>query len=312
MSSILEEREYDSVLGDRRSKANTFREFCVYDESQVYTEYVVLYERKYRDPLYGCPTSAVLRGLGGGPVFNFQVPPYWKNFNKNPSKEPFDEETSLRPRGVAFVKRMLLWLGIGSLEVSSVTRLENSDMLQQYVQAKIKIREALTEKGMIPPPESAWKLVMPDDRLLQFEFEGQACGFSLQNFERDINEVFLWAPVQLNANGELPTVREAAEGARRSCTLLTNAQHVLDQYGQTAQKEYGLLLCRAVCGELATGGSATDADSEVTDLGNSNWCVNLMHPGGCQVYPEILLALRVPQSSEAFEQFQWGDDMAEQ
>jgi len=294
MSTVLEKREYDSVLGDRRAKANTFREFCVYDESQVYTEYVVLYERVYADAEYGYASFAVLRGPSSAAVFSFQVPPYWNNFSKNPSEELFDEETLLRPRGVAFVQRMMCWLGIGSPDVSSATRLENSDVLQEYVQTKRKIRETLEEKGRLPPPESAWKLVLPDERLHEFELESQACGFSLQHFEQDVNEVFLWAPVQLNANGELPSIREAAERTRQTCTLLTNAREALDQSGQTAQKEQGLLLCRAVCGELAMEGSATGADSKVTDLGDGKWCFELMHPGGYQVYPEILACLRLP------------------
>jgi len=36
---------YDSTVGDRAKSAKTFREFVVYNESQVYPEYVVIYSR---------------------------------------------------------------------------------------------------------------------------------------------------------------------------------------------------------------------------------------------------------------------------
>merc|ERR1711881_664917 len=35
----------DSTMGDREKSVSTYREFVVYDESQVYPEYCVLYER---------------------------------------------------------------------------------------------------------------------------------------------------------------------------------------------------------------------------------------------------------------------------
>jgi len=37
--------EYHSVLGDRRACRGTFREFCVFDEDQVYPNYIVSYSR---------------------------------------------------------------------------------------------------------------------------------------------------------------------------------------------------------------------------------------------------------------------------
>ena len=38
---------YDGVLGDREKAVGTYREFVVFDERQIYPEYVVLYERVY-------------------------------------------------------------------------------------------------------------------------------------------------------------------------------------------------------------------------------------------------------------------------
>lgn len=41
---------YDGVLGDREQAAGTYREFVVYDEAQVYPEYIIIYRREFKDP----------------------------------------------------------------------------------------------------------------------------------------------------------------------------------------------------------------------------------------------------------------------
>jgi len=38
---------YQAVLGDREAAVGTYREFVVFDEAQVYPEYIIVYERKY-------------------------------------------------------------------------------------------------------------------------------------------------------------------------------------------------------------------------------------------------------------------------
>lgn len=40
---------YDGVLGDRERGAGTYREFVVYDEAQVYPEYIIIYRREFND-----------------------------------------------------------------------------------------------------------------------------------------------------------------------------------------------------------------------------------------------------------------------
>merc|ERR1712125_89718 len=37
--------DYDSTVGDRWKSAGTFREFVIYDNAQVYPEYIVIYDR---------------------------------------------------------------------------------------------------------------------------------------------------------------------------------------------------------------------------------------------------------------------------
>jgi len=41
--------KYDAVLGDREASVGTYREFVVYQERQIYPEYVVLYRRVHED-----------------------------------------------------------------------------------------------------------------------------------------------------------------------------------------------------------------------------------------------------------------------
>lgn len=51
ISAAINSGCYDSVLGDREASRGTYREFVVYDDSQVYPEYVILYKRVYVDPV---------------------------------------------------------------------------------------------------------------------------------------------------------------------------------------------------------------------------------------------------------------------
>lgn len=44
--AAMESAIYDSVLGDREASVGTYREFVVYQENQVYPEYVLLYQRQ--------------------------------------------------------------------------------------------------------------------------------------------------------------------------------------------------------------------------------------------------------------------------
>jgi len=47
---VLGSTEYDSLLGDREAKVGTYREFIVYNESQVYPEYVIIYKAIEQHP----------------------------------------------------------------------------------------------------------------------------------------------------------------------------------------------------------------------------------------------------------------------
>lgn len=49
INAALKSGDYDSVLGDREASVNTYREFVVFRERQIYPEYVIIYRRLYDD-----------------------------------------------------------------------------------------------------------------------------------------------------------------------------------------------------------------------------------------------------------------------
>eukprot|EP00929_Paragymnodinium_shiwhaense_P068890 TRINITY_DN34740_c0_g1_i1.p1 TRINITY_DN34740_c0_g1~~TRINITY_DN34740_c0_g1_i1.p1 ORF type:complete len:477 (-),score=66.14 TRINITY_DN34740_c0_g1_i1:87-1517(-) len=46
VEKALKSQEYDGVLGDREAAVGTYREFVVFDQEQVYPEYVLIYKRE--------------------------------------------------------------------------------------------------------------------------------------------------------------------------------------------------------------------------------------------------------------------------
>ena len=49
IEEALKTRIFDSVLGDREAAMGTYREFVVFDEAQIYPEYVVIYKRHFTE-----------------------------------------------------------------------------------------------------------------------------------------------------------------------------------------------------------------------------------------------------------------------
>lgn len=47
IQEALETHSFDSILGDREAAIGTYREFVVWDEAQIYPEYVVIYQRHF-------------------------------------------------------------------------------------------------------------------------------------------------------------------------------------------------------------------------------------------------------------------------
>lgn len=47
LRTALATGEFDGVLGDRETAVGTYREFVVYDDAQVYPEYIIIYRREF-------------------------------------------------------------------------------------------------------------------------------------------------------------------------------------------------------------------------------------------------------------------------
>ena len=61
----------DSTIGDRAKSVNTYREVVIYDADQIYPEYLVIYQRLFRDDA----RQPLLKEL----PFLLELPLYWTN-----------------------------------------------------------------------------------------------------------------------------------------------------------------------------------------------------------------------------------------
>jgi hypothetical protein len=283
---------YDSILADRRKATGTFREFCVFDKDQIYTEYVVFYERVYTDPTFGVPR---MRSILGASTFQFQVPSYFVNFHKNPHTESFDEEVPLRPRGMDLLQHTLrIMSGKPELQLVRATRLEHSGMLCEYVNLKLWVKG----RG-VSNPGAAMKAVLSEDLFKSFASAAAKSFFSLDNTDRDVNEVYLWAGVAPTSDGQLHSIRAAAAAVRNCLTFFGNPRDALENTASTADGRKSLLLCRAVCGEIHQQESHTRSGHDtilVTATRPAAACHHYRPPcnyfmlrlGAAQIYPEMM------------------------
>jgi len=293
---IVTERLFDSVLADRRKSVGTYREFCVFDSRQIYTEYVILYERVYADPSFGVPRIWASHPRQQRDVLHFQVPSYWVNFHKNPDREPFDEEYPLRPRAFDLIQYVLrLITGSEHLCLLQASRYESSAMLQEYVALKLAVRA----RG-VSRPKLASELVLSGRQFRSLISAGFKSAWSRENIEEDINETYLWAMVPTTTAGSPLDVRSAAAVVRGGGALFGNPADALHGSLSCGSCQ-ALLLCRVVCGEMHVSpdespgaAQAAAANSVVTTHREPppaarEYLAFRMLTGPCQIYPEMLV-----------------------
>jgi hypothetical protein len=80
----VKEGDYDSTLGDRAKMTGTFREFVIYNQDQIYPEYVVLYSRIMRND----DVKQLERAAQAIP-FQMELPIYWANCHRSPQQASF-------------------------------------------------------------------------------------------------------------------------------------------------------------------------------------------------------------------------------
>jgi len=141
--------EYDSTLGDRAKSVGTFRELVVYDQRQVYPEYVVMYSRAYSGD-----NELAMQSLAQTEPLMTELPVYWMNVHLNPTSDHFSVRYKVRDSTTELIERLARGSAPDkgtSLRVTQVLRCESSETWTRYVSYKRSIknrieREAVTQK----------------------------------------------------------------------------------------------------------------------------------------------------------------------
>ncbi|CAE6968044.1 Parp12 [Symbiodinium natans] len=141
--------EFDSTVGDRTKKANTFREFVVYHADQVYPEYVILYSRR--------PRAVALETFKfelGSLSLHAELPVYWQHCHVNPGVNAFEAQYAVRATSRMLLQQLAQACfpggagGSGYIKVVSARRIEMSSMWNRYVQFKRRLRQELEASGL--------------------------------------------------------------------------------------------------------------------------------------------------------------------
>jgi hypothetical protein len=180
---------YDSTLGDRLTKARTFREFVVYDADQVYPEYIVVYERVLSSD---DPAEVDARA---NTAFHMQLPVYWSNCYLNPLTTHFNLHVYVRFRTLRLLQKLVAQTVDGKPpKLVKARRVENSAAWNNYISHKRKLNDRLIEQGHF---KEARELDgdynaggVRTDLVLQ-ELYSEDC-ISFENIESRLNVHMLW------------------------------------------------------------------------------------------------------------------------
>lgn len=319
--------DFDSTCGTR-----LFRELVIYDADQLYPEYLVLYQRVYKDDL-DAEIEKIL-----AQCFFMEVPLHWKN-NANDLKDGFCEQCPVSFACREFLQCLVEFSGSSQI-VMSCNRLENSQLWQRYVHFKADLccrlggRDGRSAIGDCDPVTPTLGLVEQDLRELtrrpckffaksgQCKF-GDKCRFShntvgaklnalglaagrrlpVDELDAQLNEMFLWHPCSKESAIDM------AEGILNSCdgslgvgtyfyeSLVTALGHVESDDGTTF-----VFLCRVVCGVPSNGENESDCS-----IGMGSACaIRRIRPEvvvcrPCQVYPEFSFELQSAEEPVQFE-----------
>merc|ERR1740123_1004392 len=296
---------YDSTCGDRSRAAGTFRELVIYDNDQLYPEYIVVYQRVHaRDD-----AEQLKRSLSH--PFHMEIPVYWANCFRDLSGDPFDERVAVTNVTVDALQRLVTACADGEQwEVVSARRVENSKLWREYVAYKVGLRRALGAQRCTPVSEigccPGFGHVLTTDHLLREPLE--QC-ISIGNIEVRLNEHLLWhatsrdsAEAIAKSNFQIATSGTAVSGLRYGpgAYFAESLGKALAYSMDEAGAKY-VLLCRVACGEFYyTEGTERDATDRARQCGKAAVLANPQQRGprefvvfdAEQVYPEFFLELR--------------------
>jgi hypothetical protein len=307
----------DSTVGDRLKKADTFREYCVYDADQVYPEYIVIYTRLkegQRKEQYQKQRLFL------------QLPVYWRNCHKNPTLEVFKEMYKVRPRthkclqqlassSPQALKDQITGLTV-YMHVVNAQRIENNEIWNRYVRCKADLRSKLLGQGKTSFPSfssvSDGKGIMTMEELHKFIDVEDV--LSADNFDQGLNECLLWHGTSKQAVDSIvatafhiPKGRSEVTNGSRYGSGAYFAEDLEKSITYAKPDESGtrfVLLCRVACGDVHfTDGDWYDASGEAEELGKTAVLAHtdrrserhreIIIRNSAQVYPEFVLEVQL-------------------
>jgi hypothetical protein len=326
--------EYDSTLGDRLTQVGTFREFVVYNNDQVYPEYIIMYER-----VLSSDDPADIDARADTP-FHTQLPAYWSNCHLNPLTTQFNLHVYVRFRTLKLLQKLVARTLEGKPpKVVKARRVENSVLWNSYVSHKKRLSDRLMTKFQelaVGTPGSYTDACELDgdasaggvrtDLLLQ-ELRSEDC-ISFDNIETRLNEHMLWHVTDKAGAEEIVKNDFKIEGrgwfSRKKPRFGRGAyfeEHLdLEQASEDEDGIRYVLLCRVACGDYyyTEEEEETDAHKNCKAADKDSILANPSGQGPRQfvvlgnqaVYPEFVLELDCNQEPDP-SMFETDDELAE-
>eukprot|EP00931_Biecheleriopsis_adriatica_P041447 TRINITY_DN23687_c0_g1_i1.p1 TRINITY_DN23687_c0_g1~~TRINITY_DN23687_c0_g1_i1.p1 ORF type:complete len:590 (-),score=102.13 TRINITY_DN23687_c0_g1_i1:203-1972(-) len=244
-------RGCDSTLAEPHGSHH--REFIVFDSSQIYPEYALVYERQEVD--FVCPTpmhSYWANEEAASPIGS--LPAYWFHSKHGSQGGPFhDTHPDLQIKPVIQELLDVTWAEPGEpgLRVLKVLRVEDSELWGAYLAAKESVRE---RRG-----DCSKALEVRTLRALSRR--------ELGRLSLDVNEVYLWhgstpSRVIYIAEHGFPFSPGSPASSRTPTAALGNDSIHFTEYSSEADKQssddkdgyyrgyYAMLLCRVTLGAV--------------------------------------------------------------
>jgi len=293
--------ESDSTIGDRAKKVNTYREIVVYNEDQVYPEYLVIYERLHGGAKASSPRADL--------PFQLELPLYWKTVGKNPYQEGFRKHRVVKHEILELFQRLVDGTCSSKPKVKRVRRVEDSALWCRYINFKRNLGQSLLEEDQKIKPPNELDGNPDSGHVLTEKILAENRGdhaISVENIQPGLNEMLLWHGTTKTAAETIAEegfmVGNARHGRRfgTGVYLAEDLQKSLSYCSSSDGTNY-VLLCRATCAHIYY--TEKDWDSDADKPAKAAGCSTVLaNPGKkgpreyilfdeSQVYPEYIVEL---------------------
>jgi len=256
---------FDSTCGDRSKFAGTFRELVIYDNDQLYPEYIVFYKRVHaRDD-----HSRIARELAL--PLHLETPVYWSNCYKGLVSDGFNERHEVSLTTFGSLQRLVdACLTNAKYEVVRARRVENSKLWKAYVDFKVSLRSRSSGYTLVQDlaKDSRAGTVTTAKHLEQERFD-QA--LSLESIETNVNEYWLWhatseehAELIAQNNFSIASTSEATTLRYGNGAYFAEALDKASAYSMDSGGNKFILLCRVACGDIYYTEEETNFDATKT------------------------------------------------